>query len=179
MIAPVIRPAAGYPTELETSILLRDDRRLRVRPIVRGDAAVLRREFDNADEETLRLRFMTSRPHLDERRLLQLVDVDYRWRLALTAWDGQTPVAIARYEGKPNEPSAEVAFVVKPAYRNLGVASALLMLLEDAARRAGISEFTASFLGSNLATEAVLAKSGFGTPTIRNGVGEARKDLLS
>lgn len=167
----------GYPTELESSIILADGRQLSVRPIVPEDAPHLRAEFDSADDETLRLRFLTPNPQLDEHSLNRLVTVDYRWRLALTAWDGAEPVAIARYEGKADSASAEVAFVVKPSYRRLGVARGLLALLEKAAVAAGISEFTATFLASNPGATGVLTRSGFAVPTIHDGIGETAKRL--
>ncbi len=167
----------GYPIELEGSLGLADGRRLAVRPVIPGDAALLRAEFENADDETLRLRFLTPRPQLDEHHLTRLVTVDYVWRLALTAWDGVEPVAIARYEGETDAASAEVAFVVKPSYRRLGVASGLVALLEKAAVAAGISEFTATFLASNPGAAGVLARSGFAVPTGHDGIGETTKRL--
>jgi GNAT superfamily N-acetyltransferase len=177
MVAIVNETAAGYPQELEAAITIADGRALAVRPIVPADASTLRAEFDAADEETLYMRFLRPRPSLDDEQLRRFVEVDYRWRLALTAWDGLDPVAIARYEGSPGSPSAEVAFVVKPAYRGLGVATALVALLENAATRAGITEFAATCLASNTGALGVLAARGFTPPLIQGGVAEATKRL--
>ena len=148
----------------------------RVRPIVPDDADRLGHEFSTADAETLRLRFFTPRPKLSDEDFEMLTTVDYRRRLALTAWDGQSPAAIARYEYL-DDATAEIAFVVKPDYRNLGLGRRLVNLLAAEAAANGYSFLKASYLAENTAAAASLARAGFEVVSTTDGVVEATRRL--
>jgi len=175
--APVARPA-GYPAELERLIELRDGRAAFVRPIIPADALAIEREWRHADAETLYQRFFTAQPKLDARRLHSLVHVDYRWRLALVTFAGDSQgIGVARYEGTPHGERAEIAFVVHPAWRRIGLASALLSLLFEAARARGIRRLTALCLQDNQAMIALLDRFGFDLPPADAGIATATKAL--
>jgi acetyltransferase len=167
-----------YPAELEQILTLRDGRPLFVRPVIPADELAFEREWREADPETLYQRFFTPQPKLDARRLHALLHVDYQWRLALVAFteDGRA-VGIARYEGAPGQEHAEIAFVVNPVWRRLGLASALLSLLAEAARARGIRRLVALYLEDNQAMAALLTKAGFGSPQANAGVAAAEKML--
>lgn len=168
----------GYPAELERILTLRDGRSVFVRPVIPADELTLEREWREADPETLYQRFFTPQPKLDPQRLYALLYVDYQWRLALVAFaeDGRA-VGIARYEGAPGQEHAEIAFVVNPAWRRLGLASDLLRLLAEAARARGIRRLVALYLQDNQAMATLLAKAGFGPPQVNAGVAVAEKTL--
>ena len=168
----------GYPAELERILSLRDGRPVFVRPVIPADELTLEREWREADPETLYQRFFTPQPKLDTRRLHALLHVDYQWRLALVAFaeEGRA-VGIARYEGVPNQEQAEIAFVVNPAWRRLGLASALLRLLAEAARARGVRRLVALYLQENQAMAALLAKAGFGPPQVNAGVAAVDKTI--
>ena len=176
-LVPADRPS-GYPTELEQSRGLKDGRTAFVRPIVPADELNIEREWRQADAETLYQRFFTARPKLDARRLHALVHVDYRWRLALVAFSGDGQgVGVARYEGLPWGERAEIALVVHPAWRRVGLASALLGLLVEAARARGIRRLTALCLQDNQAMAALLERFGFELPPADAGIATAIKTL--
>ncbi len=161
----------GYPAHLERTVALRDGRTVFVRPIVPSDAELLAAAADDADDETLYLRFFTSRPRLGPRQLRHLTEVDYRWRLALIAFDPDgRGVAVARYEGKPGDAAAEVAVVVEPGWRRTGLAAAMLRMLEEAAAQAGVTRLFALHLSDNAAAGALLAAVGYGSPTVSDGI---------
>lgn len=161
----------GYPADLERVVRLRDGRSVLVRPIVPSDAADLAAAVAEADEETLYLRFFTPRPHMGARQLRHLTEVDYRSRLALVALDDDARgIAVARYEGKEGEDSAEVAVVVDPAWRRAGLAALLLGMLAEAAAAAGISRLFALHLTDNAPAAAMLAAAGYGHPTVEDGI---------
>jgi len=168
----------GYPAELEQILTLRDGRPVFVRPVIPADELAFEREWREADPETLYQRFFTPQPKLDPRRLHALLHVDYQCRLALVAFaeDGRA-VGIARYEGVPGQEPAEIAFVVNPAWRRLGLASALLRLLTEAARARGIRRLVALYLEDNQAMAALLAGAGFGPPQVNAGVAVTEKAL--
>lgn len=168
----------GYPAELEQILVLRDGRPVFVRPVIPADELAFESEWREADPETLYQRFFTPRPKLDARRLHSFVHVDYRWRLALVAFaENARAVGIARYEGAPDREHAEIAFVVNPAWRRVGLASALLRLLAEAARGRGLRRLVALFLQDNQAMATLLARAGFGPPQINAGVAAAEKTL--
>ena len=166
----------GYPPELEQVLTLRDGQPVFIRPVIPADELTLEREWREADPETLYQRFFTPQPKLDARRLHALLHVDYQWRLALVAFaeDGRA-VGIARYEGAPDQEKAEIAFVVNPAWRRLGLASTLLRLLAEAARARGIRRLVALYLEDNQAIAALLAKAGFGPPRVNAGIAVTEK----
>jgi len=169
-VAAAERPP-GYPVELELKL---DG--LAVRPVVPQDAGRLAGEFAAADAETLRMRFFVPAPHLTSHDFERLTTVDYLRRLAITAWDDDQPVAIARYE-PAGETTAEVAFVVKPAYRNRGIGRRLIEILARSAANAGYEELSALYLAENTAAAAALAAAGFTRHAADGSIVEVRRDL--
>jgi len=157
---PAGRPE-GYPAELEVDVRFADGRQVHIRPVLPSDAPMLAAAIAGADAETLRLRFLGWRPVLDDATLQHLVDVDYRWRLALVAFDpaGQG-VGVARYEGREGEEAAEVAVAVTPEWRRVGLGSQLLTMLGHAAVDRGIRRFVASYLEENQDVEGLVTASG-------------------
>jgi len=140
----------GYPDDLVVDLAVSDGRRVHVRPILPGDAPAVADAIASADAETLRLRFLGWKPVLDDATLSHLVEVDYRTRLALIAFDqnGQG-VGIGRYEGSEDNDEAEIAVAVSPGWRRIGLGTALLELLGGAAARNGIHRFRALYLPDN------------------------------
>jgi GNAT superfamily N-acetyltransferase len=114
-----------------------------------------------ADAETLRLRFLGWRPVLDDATLRHLVEVDYQQRLALVALDSAgSGVGVARYEGGPGEDVAEIAVVVDPEWRRVGLGYRLLGMLGEAAMARGIQRFIAFYFVGNSDVEGLLKACG-------------------
>ena len=150
----------GYPSDLERSAVLADGRQVSIRPILPSDAAELRRALATADYATLHARFLGAPPH-DDASIRRLVEVDYASRLALVAFapDG-TGVGVARYEGEPGNPTAEVAVAVHAQWRRVGLGSLLLRQLGQAALSRGVTRFTAITQAENRPALSVLNASG-------------------
>lgn len=167
-----------YPTAYERSLTLGDGRVVTVRPIVPDDADLLESEFQVADPDTLYRRFMTPTPKIPRSKFRFLATVDYTYRFALVVFseDGEG-VAVARYEGHPTKDEAEVAFVVKPAWRKVGLATHLENMLEERAREVGLRRLTAVYLADNDAASALLAGTGFSEPHIEAGLVEVARDI--
>ena len=175
-----LQPSTGlppeYPFDYERQITLRDGRCVYIRPVVPGDAVLLAKEVAEADADTLYHRFFNPAIRLDKKRLRFLTEVDYDHRFALVGFHRGEGIAIARFEPAGDD-LAEVAVVVKPMWRKLGLATAMFDLLEDAAIERGIKEFEALYLPDNHAIERVLEKRGFGGATVDAGVARVSKAL--
>lgn len=178
-VAP--RMPAGYPLELVLDLELADGRCVHVRPILPEDGPPLREAIENANGETLRARFLGINPEVDEQMLHHLVEVDYRYRLALVAWDSTSNgVGIARYEGDPGSEVAEVALTVSPDWRRVGLGSGLFVLLAQAATERGIRRFRAFFLEDNKDVTRLICASNLPCRTsVSRGVVEAELELCS
>ena len=176
--APVLEasppePPPGYPREFERRLNLRDGRTVLARPIVPSDQDALGYAFRTADADTLRLRFLGIPPRPTPGLIARLCTVDYRQRFALVAIDAATGhgAAVARYE--PASPGvAEVAVAVDPAWRRVGLATALVELLAEAALERGLHSFDASYLAGNLPVAAIVHLVGDARAFVRQGVAE-------
>ena len=167
-----------YPEDLESWVTLDDATQAFVRPIVPQDEARVRNAMEFGDGDTIRRRFLSAAPPDLPRHVRYLVEVDYRWRLALLAMDAAgNSVALARYEGSKGSDSAEVAIVVEPTWRRRGLASLLLESLEAPAIASGVSDFVAVYQPDNRAIAAVLAALGYGDGVLDGGLTRVSKTL--
>ncbi len=172
-------PPPEYPEDLEQWIDLPDGGKIWVRPILPEDVARIEYAFAHADIDTIRRRFFTAAPPTDRAHLEYLANVDYVRRLALVAMDHEgNSVGIGRLEATA-EHDAEIAIVVAPEWRRRGVASALLLALEDPARDRGLERLVALYLPDNGAVERLLMSIGYGDHRVADGIAELTKDLGS
>jgi RimJ/RimL family protein N-acetyltransferase len=163
-----------YPHEFERQLRLQDGRAVWIRPIVPGDAAELGASIRAADPDTLRRRFLGGPPRMTPALLEHLTTVDYVRRFALVAVDPSTGrgVAVGRYEPL-SEGVAEIAVVVDPAWRQVGLATMLVELLAEAALARGIHEFSVFYLAENRPVAALLAHAGGASrQLIKQGIAE-------
>ena len=138
--------------ELETTVWLRDGRRVLVRPLGREDARRLVELHDALTPRTRYLRFMGAKPFLSAGEAERLADADFRERFAFAAVrrDGgeEEVVAVARFHVL-GDGRAEAAVVVRDDHQGVGLGTQLLRHLLSLARWAGVSEFSGEVLGSN------------------------------
>jgi RimJ/RimL family protein N-acetyltransferase len=177
MLTP-LQPRSGlpprYPFDFEQRLELEDGRTVYVRPVVPGDAVLLAEAVEQADTDTLYDRFFNPAIRLDRQRLRHLTELDYVTRFAIAAFADGEGVAIARFE-PAGDGLAEVAVVVTPEWRRVGLATALFALLETAAIERGIHQLEALYLAENHAIKRVLEKRGFGDNEIEAGVARVTK----
>lgn len=145
------RVPAAYPSTYERVVTLHDGRLAHLRPIVPDDRDDLMHAVQEADEDTIRTRFLGGRPPSTTEEFERLVRVDYDRRFAVVALspDG-VGVGIARYEAEPSGERAEVAVAVDPGWRRVGLATAMVHLLGEAAIEHGIRRLTSEFLVENV-----------------------------
>lgn len=143
----------GYPTSCEAVLRLEDGRSVEVRPILPSDAPELAEAIRTADAETLHARFLGGPPALTRSTLEALTVLDYVHRFAVVALSEGRGVAVARYTVLPPTGDgtvvAEVAVAVTPAWRRVGLATALVEVLARRALECGVTDFTALYLADN------------------------------
>ncbi|HUY45419.1 MAG TPA: GNAT family N-acetyltransferase [Streptosporangiaceae bacterium] len=164
----------GYPREYQCELVLRDGRKVLIRPILPGDAAELADAIKTADPDTLRRRFLGGPPRITPALLTHLTVVDYVRRFALAAIDpaSRRGVAVGRYE-PAGEGVADIAVVVSPAWRRAGLATVLILLLAKAAAERGIHTFSASYLAENRPIATLVQEAGgLCTQVIEQGIAE-------
>ena len=162
---------AGYPSEYQLDIVLRDGGTAHVRPITPDDAGLLRSMFERLGPESRYFRFFKMKKNLSDDELRRFTNVDYRDRMALLAEIGGEMVALASYDREPGETGAEVAFAVVDDHQGRGLGTKLLELLTNHARTHGIQGFRAYVLGENSQMMRVFRNSGYElTRTIEDGV---------
>jgi GNAT superfamily N-acetyltransferase len=163
----------GYPPEYERDVRLRDGRHAFLRPVIPSDAAALDEAFRGADADTLRRRFLGAAPPVTPALLTHLTTVDYEGRFAIVAGtEAGRGIGVARYEGI-GDGRAEAAVVVDPDWRRVGLATALIEILAQAAVDRGIDTFTATYQAENRPITALVNLAGdAGSRLIRHGIAD-------
>ena len=159
-LRPRLHLPSGYPRSYEREEVLADGRPVQLRPIVPDDIDELRDAVAEADAETLHDRFLGARAPSTDKELQRLVRVDYDRRFAVVALSHSgRGVGIARYEAADGSDRAEVAVAVDPGWRRVGLATALLRLLGEAAIDHGIATFTLLFEVDNVDVSSIVHAS--------------------
>ncbi len=178
-IAAASGPAPpGYPAAWEADVVLADGGTAHIRPIRPDDGARIVDFHGRQSPESIYFRYFTPRPHLPEPEVERLTHIDYVDRMAFVALLDDALVGVARYDRLPTRSEAELAFFVDDRHQRRGLATVLLEYLAEAARRTGITAFTATVLPSNGRMVAVFRNAGFTAASrFADGVIEVRLDL--
>ena len=180
-LRPGLRVPEGYSRQYEREVTLDDGRVAYLRPVVPDDLNELRNAVAEADAETLRQRFLGGRPPSSDKEFHDLVHVDYDRRFAVVALsESRRGIGIARYEAAEDGNRAEVAVAVDPGWRRVGLATALLQLLGEAALDHGIETFTVVFVVDNVDVSSILRESHLPVVLRRtNGLIDASVDIAA
>ncbi len=153
------------PPALRTSTVLGNGTLVSFRPMHPTDEASIRDLFHSLSKQTMYYRFMSDVARLPQRRVRDLVYVDYRSEMAIVGTVpeayGEEIIAVGCYYLDPASNRAEVAFIVRDNWQSRGIGTFLLQYLATIARGQGIAGFTAEVLADNRPMLAVLGKSGF------------------
>jgi acyl-CoA synthetase (NDP forming)/GNAT superfamily N-acetyltransferase len=168
----------GYPGAWEADVVLADGGTAHIRPIRPDDGPRILDFHGRQSPESIYFRYFTPRPYLPETEVERLTHVDYSDRMAFVALLDDVLVGVARYDRLPTRSDAEVAFFVDDRHQGRGIATVLLEYLAEAARRTGITAFTATVLPSNGRMVGVFRNAGFTVAShFGDGVIEVRLDL--
>jgi RimJ/RimL family protein N-acetyltransferase len=150
--------------ERRERLRLADGSEVVIRPLERADRPGIKAALARLSDQSRYLRFATAKPHLSERELDHLVDVDHHSREALVAIDPATGegVAVVRYVRLSDESgAAEVAATVIDDWQGKGLGGAMLARLTQRAREEGHRALRASTLAENRRSIAMLRRAGF------------------
>jgi len=152
-----------------------------VRPVRRDDAEQLQRAFALLSEASRYQRFHTGLPVLGDRLAEFLTDIDHTNHEALVALpteESRTIVGVARFIRDEQAPhQADLALTVAEKWQGRGLATLLLRLLGERARREGIRRFTLYMLADNTAVLALLRSAGGEISEVETGVVSGHIDL--
>ena len=158
-----------YPEELETYRTTRKGLEIFLRPVKITDETILKDFFYDLSEDSMYMRFFSTRRDMPHKRLQEFVVVDWSRKMEILAVikenerDRETIIGVGQYELIPDNYLAEVAIVVKDEYQGRGVGGELLSYLTYIARRDGLLGFTAETLVENKAIVGLFEKMGFHT----------------
>jgi acetyltransferase len=154
-----------YPGHLVTTICLDDGTQVTLRPIRAADARIEQQFVRGLSDEARYFRFMDMLRELPPKMLKQMTDIDYHDQMAFVAvamLNGEeTQVAVARYVAFADGATCEFAIVVGDGWQRKGIATALMQLLIEAARRRGLKKMIGEVLSSNGKMLHFVGKLGF------------------
>lgn len=127
-----------------------EDRSVRLRPLVRGEAGPVEEIFAGLGQGSREHRFLVPKDRLTGADLRQLTNVDGHDHVALVAEtsDGH-PVGVARFGRNADGDSADVAVAVVDHWQSKGVGTLLVSALAESAQRCGIRRFTLTIAHDN------------------------------
>src|SRR6266545_3716249 len=135
-----------YPAYLESDVVLRTGRTLRLRPVRPDDREHLIRFYARLSPDSLRLRFFGPRSP-EAAADSSPSTVDYRREFGVVGELSGEIVAVAHYLASAKQPQvAEVGFAIRDDMQGCGIGTRLLEKLADAARSNDITRFEAECL---------------------------------
>jgi ribosomal protein S18 acetylase RimI-like enzyme len=149
--------------DYKTSLRLENNKTIQFRPIMPSDEISSRNFFYSLQEKKYYHRYFSKHRVLGRIALKeQLASVDYRRKMVLIGTimrgDHQEIVALGSYAQEGDSDMAEVTFVVREDFHNMGIASFLLDQLERIAIENGTTGFVANVLEVNEAMIKVFRK---------------------
>lgn len=148
-------PRAMTRNRYPTHTVLRDDRRVMIRPFREEDVDALHAFFSNLPAEWRRFAW----DRIENRGLIEswADNIDYDKTLPLLVFDGNRVVADAslhRREFGPLRLVGRIKWLIDPAFRGAGLGALLVNLLMDEARAMGLRHLTCMLI-SDLEQDAI------------------------
>jgi acyl-CoA hydrolase/RimJ/RimL family protein N-acetyltransferase len=156
---------AEYPEYLEERRTMKDGTALCFRPVRMNDEGIIKDFFYSLSDQSLHLRFLSTRRDLPHKLRQGFVVIDYSKEMVILATakkeQHELIAGIGQFSKDENSLFAEVAFAIRDDYQNLGIGSELLEYLTILAKKEGLDGFTADVLVENQAMLRVFDKMGY------------------
>jgi acyl-CoA hydrolase/RimJ/RimL family protein N-acetyltransferase len=160
---PVYTPI--YPKQLETRAQGKDGTPVLIRPIKPTDESLLHDLFYRLSQETIYLRFFSTKKYMPHKNLQRFCTIDYDHDMTLVAslTEGEVEMVVgwATYFFDPQTGFAEASFVVDDAYQGRGLGTALMRRLTEIAEARNIRGFVGEVLTRNTPMMRVFEKCGY------------------
>jgi acyl-CoA hydrolase/GNAT superfamily N-acetyltransferase len=142
-----------YPEELETHRTTRTGLTILLRPIKISDEPLLKDFVYSLSDNSLYMRFLTTRAEIPHHDLQKLVVIDYTSHMAILAVlehdDREEIIGVARYVIEDDVHRAVLAIAVRDNVQKKGVGTELLEYVTYLARKQGLLGFTGEALAEN------------------------------
>jgi len=160
---------------MRTTYLLDNGIQVSFRSIRPTDETNMRDLLYDLSQETVYYRFMSRQKRFTHRQIHDFVYIDHRRDVAIVGTvpeaTGEEIIAVGRYFLNERTNKAEVAFVIRDEWQNMGIGKFMLRHLIAIARRNGIAGFTAEVLRDNRRMQSIFNRSGYKVKsTIEEGV---------
>ncbi|MBA7677749.1 butyrate:acetyl-CoA coenzyme A-transferase [subsurface metagenome] len=154
-----------YPEELEIYKTTKSGFDVLLRPVKISDEPLLKEFFYSLSDKSLYRRFISSRTDMPHERLQDFVVIDYTKEMIILAINKKDKkdeiLGLGQYSIYENSLTAEVAFLVKDEWQNMGIGMELLSYLTYLAKKQGLSGFTAEVLRENTTMLHLFESMGF------------------
>ncbi len=150
---------------MRTTFLLKNGTQVSFRSIRPTDEPHMRDLLYDLSQETIYYRFMSRQQRFTHRQIQDFVYIDHRRDVAIVGTvpeaHGEEIIAVGRYYLNEKNNKAEVAFVIRDGWQNMGQGSFMFRHLISIAKRNGIAGFTAEVLRDNHRMQAIFNHSGY------------------
>ena len=154
---------------MRTTMLLHDGTEIQLRAVLPTDEANMRDLVYNLSRETVYYRFKSRQLTFSPQQIQDFVYVDHRREVTVVATvpeaHGEIIIGVARYYLHEESNRAEIAFVVRDTWQNMGIGSFLYRHLAGIAARNGITGFCAKVLRENQRMQTIFNHSGHAVTT--------------
>jgi RimJ/RimL family protein N-acetyltransferase len=168
----------SYPTQWECHDVLRDGRRVFVRPLKPEDVRLYPDFLANVTAADMRLRFFAPVQELSPAVIERLTQLDYARAMAFIALDEETGamLGVVRLHRDPEGTGGEYSVLVLSAMKGHGLGWLLMSRMIAYARAEGLSTIHGQVLAENSTMLAMCADLGF---EVTDDPGEAGIKLVS
>lgn len=155
----------GYPEEEESKVRLGKETVATIRPIKPTDEMLLQEFFYSHSDETIYRRYFRAVRSMPHTTAQQMVNLDYRERMAFVATIGEIGmeriIGVGRYVAEKEDPGmVEVAYTTHEDYQGLGLGTILQERLEAYAKRMGFRGAVGYLFEDNLPMLKTFARRG-------------------
>ena len=159
-----LKSRRAYPADEERWLVLKDGRKVLLRPTRATDVDALQDLFYSLSSRDIYTRFFTNLKSLSTSKAQHLCSVSYEEEMAFLAvtgdWEDETVVGSACYYVNPSTNLADIAYMIRPGWQGVGLGGHLQQRLMEYAKASGLRGFTADVLCENKKMLAVFEKSG-------------------
>jgi len=169
---------AVYPEKYETILKLKNEKKIKIRPVKPTDERMIQELHYSLDEKDRYLRFFTPVHDFRHKKMQPFVTIDYTTDMILVgeaSEGGEEKIVALGAFFKTVQPSlAEIAFVVHENWRGLGITRFLLNYLVKIGRELNYKTFGGSILLENKPMLHIIDTSGYKLTfkNIESGVAE-------